>query len=136
MSTTRRNFLARSAVALAAPAFIPASALGKDGHTAPSNRVTVAAIGTGRRMLKAVLPAFMEQSDVRCVAVADCFAERRRGAKQQVDTFYKNNDCVMTRYHEEILNRGDIDAVLVGTGDRWHAVLSVLAGKAGKDVYT
>ena len=52
-----------------------------------------------------------------------------------VDRAYGNKDCKAYRFHEELLGRNDIDAVLVATGDRWHAVLSVLAAKAGKDVY-
>jgi predicted dehydrogenase len=135
MQTTRRRFLTRSATALAAPAFIPASALGLDDHTAPSNRITVGAIGIGQRMTRAVLPAFMNEADVQCVAVADCFEARRLTGKREVDKFYKNTDCVMMRFHEEILERDDIDAVLIATGDRWHAVLSVIAARAGKDVY-
>ena len=52
-----------------------------------------------------------------------------------VDKHYANNDCQAYRFHEDILQRDDIDAVLIVTGDRWHAVLSVLATRAGKDVY-
>jgi len=37
--------------------------------------------------------------------------------------------------HEELLAREDIDVVLIATGDRWHAVMSMLASRAGKDVY-
>jgi predicted dehydrogenase len=78
---------------------------------------------------------FLEQKDVRCLAVCDCFADRRNQGKAMVDRHYGNADCVATRSHEDLLCRSDLDALLVVTGDRWHAVLSALAARAGKDVY-
>jgi predicted dehydrogenase len=133
-SITRRNFLVRSAAAAMAPYIIPGSALGKNGSVAPSNRIVIAAIGMGDRN-KVVTGHFLKQQDVQCVAVCDCFQDRRKLAKIMVDTHYDNYDCVATRFQEEILHRKDIDAVVIATGDRWHAVLSTLAAKAGKDVY-
>jgi predicted dehydrogenase len=133
-TTTRRKFLAGAAAAAAAPWFIPASVLGHDGEVAPSNRITLAAIGLGGRNTSN-LTHFLRQPDVRCLAVCDCFADRRRNAKGMVDGHYGNQDCIATRFHEEVFARPDLDAVLIGTGDRWHGVLSMLAAKAGKDVY-
>ncbi len=78
---------------------------------------------------------FLEAEDARVVAVCDLFTERRDQAKQVVDAHYGNQDCRSVRFHEEVLGREDIDAVVVGTGDRWHAVMSSLAAKAGKDIY-
>lgn len=134
--TTRRHFLARSAAAVvAAPYIIPACARSNNSRVAPSNRVTVAGIGMGNRMMKAIMPHFLAQHDVQYVAVSDCFAGRRQSAKATVDHYYGNTDCIATRHHEEIIERDDIDAVLIATGDRWHAVLSALAASVGKDVY-
>jgi predicted dehydrogenase len=113
---------------------MPASTLGKDGHVAPSNRVVMAAIGTGGRAM-GLLGWFMAHPEARFVAVCDCFADRRKRSKSIVDNRYGNKDCATTRFHEEILARDDVDAVLIGTGDRWHTPLSILAAKAGKDVY-
>ncbi|MBL8797617.1 MAG: Gfo/Idh/MocA family oxidoreductase, partial [Planctomycetia bacterium] len=56
--------------------------------------------------------------------------------KQLVDQHYNNQDCKLYRDFRELLDRKDIDAVLVATGDRWHAPASILAAKAGKDVYS
>jgi predicted dehydrogenase len=100
----------------------------------PSDRITLAAIGTGARG-RFALSHFLEQKDVRVVAVCDCFAERRQMAKAAVDRHYGNTDCAAYRFHEQVLERKDIDAVLIAGGDRWHAVLSSLAARAGKDVY-
>ena len=53
-----------------------------------------------------------------------------------MDVHYKNKDCAVYRDFRELLDRKDIDAVLIATGDRWHAPASILAAKAGKDVYS
>jgi len=73
---------------------------------------------------------------VRCVAIADVQASRRDAGKTMVDTHYGNSDCKLYRDFRELLDRPDIDAVLVATGDRWHAAASMLAAQAGKDVYS
>lgn len=135
-SLTRRDLLKRSAgVVLAAPWFVPAAALGRDGKTAASERITLGVIGIGPRCtydLKAMLPF----PDIRCLAIADVQAKRREAGKALVDTHYGNKDCVLYRDFRELLDRKDIDAVLIATGDRWHAPASILAAKAGKDVYS
>ena len=78
----------------------------------------------------------LAQADVRCVAIADVQARRRADGKALVDGHYGNNDCVLYRDFRELLARPDIDAVLIATGDRWHAAASILAAQAGKDVYS
>src|SRR3954465_5591075 len=74
--------------------------------------------------------------DVRCLAIADVQASRRDAGKALVDKHYGNKDCVVYRDFRELLDRKDIDAVLIATGDRWHAPASMLAARAGKDVYS
>jgi predicted dehydrogenase len=135
---SRRKFLKQSIAATGAaalPAIIPAIALGRAAATAPSERITLGVIGIGPRMtydLGGVLP----KSDVRCVAICDVQASRREAGKKLVDQHYGNKDCVLYRDFRELLARADIDAVMIGTGDRWHAPASILAAKAGKDVYS
>lgn len=121
---------------LASIAFIPSFTLGREGSTAPSDRIRIAAIGTSNRFMGALMPAFIQQEDVRLVAVCDCWNDRREKAKAAIDMRYENDECKIHRFHEEILERSDIDAVILATGDRWHAVLSALAARAGKDVYS
>ena len=53
-----------------------------------------------------------------------------------VDDHYGNRDCAVYRDMFEVFGRSDIDAVLIATGDHWHALASILAMKAGKDVYS
>ena len=134
---SRRDFVVGGVAvgsALAAPWIVPASVLGRDGNVAPSERLTLAAIGQGGRG-RHVLGHFMREQDLQCVAVCDCRADRLDQAKAAVDQHYENQDCRAYRLHEEVLGRADIDAVLIATGDRWHTPLSILAARAGKDIY-
>ena len=136
---TRRRFMRRAATAVgtavAAPTIIPASALGKDGAVAPSDRIVLGAIGIGSRG-RYVLGCMLGEADVQFVAIADVQASRRQAVKAMADEKYGNTDCVMYRDMFDVLGRKDIDSVLIATGDRWHALASILAAKAGKDIYS
>ncbi|HWB11246.1 MAG TPA: Gfo/Idh/MocA family oxidoreductase [Pirellulales bacterium] len=135
---TRREFLRKSAAAgavLAAPTIVPARALGRAKSTAPSETITLGVIGIGPRCTYD-LKAMLGLSDIRCLAIADVQASRRDAGKTLVDTHYGNQDCKLYRDFRELLDRKDIDAVLIATGDRWHAPASMLAAEAGKDVYS
>ena len=132
---SRRQMLGAGAgAALALPAFLPASALGRDGALAPSQRITLGAVGLGGRGT-GVLRSFMSNRDVQFTAICDIRRIRREAIKQMADDHYGNNDCAMYRDMHEILGRQDIDAVLIATGDRWHTMASITAAKAGKDVF-
>lgn len=131
---SRRDFLMGS-VAATASLSMSAEVLGRQGATSASDKIALGIVGIGPRCtynLKAILPF----TDVRCVAIADVQANRREAGKLLVDQHYENRDCVLYRDFRELLDRPDIDAVLVATGDRWHAAASILAAKAGKDVYS
>ena len=135
-SPTRRTFLRATAAALAAPTIVPASVFGRDGRVPPSERIIMAGIGIGSRGSH-VLQWMMRESDIRFVAVCDARKERRAAVKQMIDRWYGNNDCATYRDIRGFLAaRPDIDAVLIATGDRWHALASILAMRAGKDVYS
>jgi predicted dehydrogenase len=75
-------------------------------------------------------------NDIRCVAIADVQANRREAGQTLVNKHYGNSDCAVYRDFRELLDRRDIDAVLIATGDRWHGPASILAAQAGKDVYS
>ncbi|MCU0781246.1 MAG: Gfo/Idh/MocA family oxidoreductase, partial [Akkermansiaceae bacterium] len=134
MNTTRRSFLKRAAAIAGMPAIIPASALGRDGTTAPSNRIVVGGIGLGPRG-RHILGCLLPHADAQFVAIADPQLERREIIRKTVNRHYGNEDCKTYRDLRELLSRDDIDAVLIATGDRWHAPASILAAKAGKDIY-
>jgi predicted dehydrogenase len=135
----RRAYLKTAAAAGAAcvaPTIIPASALGLGGAVAPSERVVLGGIGIGSRG-QFDLNWMLREKDVQFVAICDARKVRREAVKALVDKRYENNDCKMYPEMREFLaERPDIDAVLIATGDRWHAQATILAMRAGKDVYS
>lgn len=117
------------------PCFIPAYALGRGGAVAPSERIVLGGIGLGPRG-QYDLSVMLPEQDVQFVAICDVQRSRREKVKQMADAHYGNADCRMYSDLFELLDRADIDAVLIATGDHWHAMASLLAAKAGKDVYS
>jgi predicted dehydrogenase len=73
--------------------------------------------------------------ETRVLAVCDVDTTRRNEAKQKVDKNYKNSDCAAYNDFREIITRKDIDAVCIATPDHWHAIPTLAALRAGKDVY-
>lgn len=136
-ANSRRHFLkAATAAGVAAmtPTIIPSSALGLDGAVPPSERVVVGGIGIGNRGTYD-LGCFLEQKDVQFVAVCDVKESRRVAVKKIADAKHGNEDCTMHRDYRELLDRTDIDAVLIATGPNWHCTMAMAAAKAGKDMY-
>jgi predicted dehydrogenase len=103
--------------------------------TAAADKITLGVIGIGPRGTYD-LQAMLNLPDVHCVAIADVQQSRRDAGKAIVDKHYGNTDCQSYRDFREILDRADIDTVLIATGDRWHALASIMAADAGKDVYS
>jgi predicted dehydrogenase len=78
----------------------------------------------------------LAEADVQFVAICDPNKSRRELIKKIVDDKYANRDCLTyPDLREYLAQRTDLDAVLIATGDRWHALASVMAMRAGKDVY-
>lgn len=134
---SRREFLRISAAAsatVAMPYFVPSSALGRDGATAPSERISVGMIGTGG-MGSGHLDWLAQQGDVEVVAVCDVDAAHLAKAKELVDAKSGKTGCATFHDFRELVARPDIDAVFVVTPDHWHALAALAAIRAGKDVY-
>jgi len=135
----RRSFLKSSLGSLALPTIVPSSVLANRVRTQPqvlppSETIRLGVIGIGPRGtydLQAMLP----MPDVACVAVADVQRERREAAKQLLNQHPGQGRCEFLPDFRSLLDRRDIDAVLIATGDRWHARAAILAAQAGKDVY-
>src|SRR5262245_35117414 len=129
----RRRFLktalSAAGAAIAAPTIIPSSALGLDGTVAPSERVIVGGIGIGNRGTYD-LGCFLEQKDVQFAAVCDVKEARRIAVKKVADQKYGNKDCAQYRDFRELLDRDDIDAMLIATGPNWHATAATYAARA------
>lgn len=136
---SRRQFLRHTAAGLAAavaPAVVPGTALGLNGSVCPSERIVLGGLGVGNRGT-GVLTWMLPEKDVQFVAICDAKKSSREAIKRLVDGKYGNTDCKMYRDMREFLaTRTDIDALLIATGDRWHATASTLAMRSGKDVYS
>ena len=139
-SISRRDLL-KKASALAAPMIIPASALGKDGTTAPSNRINMGLIGHGL-IMGGHRGYHLQRKDVQVMAVCDVHEGHRQRGLNDVEKAYGERKasgaykgCDAYNEFERIMDRDDIDAVVVGTPDHWHAPISVAAMRSGKDVY-
>lgn len=153
-TSSRRHFLRRSATvlgaALAAPCVIPASALGRGGAMAPSERTTMGFIGVGGQGGGHLLGGawtyipggYSARKDVQVLAVCDIWKDRRERATQRVNQQYaaaygQGNYKACESYVDfrQVLERPDIDAVLIATPAHWHAIMAIMAVQAGKDVY-
>jgi predicted dehydrogenase len=121
---------------IALPTFIPASALGKDGHVAPSNRLTLAQIGLGR-MGGGHTRRLAYDPAVEFLAVCDVDRIRREATLAVIAEAYadRTNRCTAYNDYREILARADIDAVVIVTPDHWHTPMAMEAAQAGKDIY-
>ncbi len=136
----RREFIKSAAgagaLAAAAPMVIEAASLGMGGRAAPNSRIVFGGIGIGNRG-RGDLEWLMRNNDVQFVATCDPNRKRREDVKKMVDAKYGNQDCrLYSDVREFLAARPDIDAMLVTTGDRWHATASIMAMRAGKDVYS
>jgi len=150
----RRHFLRRTtgalAVAAAAPTIIPASALGKGGAKSPSERITMGFIGVGGQGSGHLLGGawtyvpggYSARRDVQVLAVCDAWKDRRENATKRVNENYAQmfgqgtyRSCEPYRDFRDVLARPDIDAVLIASPIHWHGVMTIMAAKAGKDIY-
>jgi predicted dehydrogenase len=142
---SRREFLAATGTGVAAaaaaagfPAIVPSSVLGAN---APSKRINIGAIGTGRISRAHDLPNLWKYDTARIMAACDLDKSRVQDAKALVDGYYakqtgKPYNGVKTygSFHELLANP-DVDAVVISTPDHWHAIIAMHAVAAGKDVY-
>ena len=141
-SLSRRRFLLGGAGALGAvvalPTIVPSSVLGAN---APSQRINLGMIGMGL-MMGGHLNGMLRRSDTQVLAVCDVDQPKLKNSQAKVDKTYAGKTasgtykgCAAYTEYEELCARPDIDAVFVITPDHWHALCSLAAIKAGKDVY-
>jgi predicted dehydrogenase len=130
MNTNRRKFIKHTAVAAAAVSVAPSLL---NACASPNEKINVALIGC-RSMGWSDLDAFLKQDNVDCVALCDVDSkileeraaevEKRTGTRPQTIGDFRR-----------ILENKDIDAVILGTPDHWHAIMMMMALEAGKHVY-
>jgi predicted dehydrogenase len=135
---TRRDFLRKSAVAsvaaLAAPYIVSTHVLGGEVGTAPSDKIGVGVIGTGG-MGRGHLGWILGQPDLVTHAVCDVDKGHLQQALDMAKTAEGGKECKAFTDFRELLAHPGIDAVWVVTPDHWHALITVAAAEAGKDVY-
>ncbi len=135
-SLSRRDFmrLGAGAAALGAATKVtfldPGPLWASPGPVPPSDRVRFGIIGTGVRGCE-LLQASSRVPGVECVAASDLYDSRHIAAKEAL----RGKDIFTTREYRRVLDRKDIDAVIVATTDHWHRKIVAEAAEAGKDVY-
>jgi predicted dehydrogenase len=149
----RRDFLRSTAVAAAAafgaPSVLPSSVFGAN---APSNRITLGIIGCGNQSTVDV-PEWLKNDDAQIVAVCDVnkasYGYRdekqylgREPVREKIQAHYAKKTPSgqykgVDAYTDflEVIGRKDIDAVAIIVPDQWHAIMTIMAAKVGKDIY-
>jgi predicted dehydrogenase len=130
--STRRQFLAATT---AGAALLPGLTKVAAAQRSANDQIQLGVIGIGPRC-RTDLRGMLPHNNVRCVAIADVQESRRISGKAFVDDIQGNNACELHRDFRKLLERQDVDAVLIATGDRWHTDATILAAEAGKDVYS
>lgn len=128
---TRRDCLKQALLTGTAFTIIPSRLWGRN---APSKRVNIAMIGTGRQGTEVNLKTFLGMSNVRVVAVCDVDRLRAGYAKALVDQAYGNQECRVYDDFREAFDLPGLDAVMISTTDHWHAIQSLMAMKNGLHV--
>ena len=134
----RREFLRTASLAAAGaagfPTIVRASALGRAGRPAPSDRIVMAGVGFGMQGIPN-MRAFLENGDVEWVAVCDVDRRHLDEARTIVDEHHGTRSCAVYRDFRELFARRDLEAVSIAVPDHWHAILAISAVRAGLDVY-
>ena len=113
-----------AAAGFAAPAFFPSTARGNGDTPPPSERVTLGHIGVGGRG-SFLINAAQRAQGIQSLAVADCYEDRRESAAAAIQgTAYAD--------FRRILDRKDIDGVIIATPDHWHVPIAVMAARGRK----
>jgi predicted dehydrogenase len=125
---SRREFLGMIGGAGAAAAGTLATLESARGYAA-NDTIEVACLGTGGRC-RTLMKSLAQVPGVRLAAVCDIYDAHLDAAKKLADP-----KALATKHYHELLDRKDIDAVLIGSPDHWHVPMAVDACNAGKDVY-
>jgi len=136
--TTRRSFIKQTSVAATGLAFSNLTLLRPERVLGANDRIRVAIVGAGDRMMSALVPAFMGLADklnFEMVAVCDIWNKIREGSAAKIAEKYKVKEPDKVRNTDELYARKDIDAVMIATADFQHAYHTIEAIRAGKDVY-
>jgi predicted dehydrogenase len=131
---SRRRFIAAAGAAIALPTIIPASALGREGRPAPSERITMGIVGCGGQG-SSNTDAFLGHNNCQVVAACDVDKKHLEHLANTVNGHYKNSDCKVYHDYRELMARDDIDTVMLALPDHWHELGAVEAARHKKDIY-
>ena len=131
---SRRHFIATTAAAVAAPAFIPARVFGAEDRPAASERITLGVVGWGMQG-PGNTAAFLRQKNCQVVAACDLDKNHLDAAVNTINNHYGNTDCKAYHDYHELMARTDIDAVMLAVPDGWHALVATEAANHKKDIY-
>ncbi|MCB0664720.1 MAG: Gfo/Idh/MocA family oxidoreductase [Saprospiraceae bacterium] len=136
--SNRRDFIKK--VSLFGSVFIvPRHVLGGKGFIAPSDKIGLGFIGTGKQA-RGLASRFSKLKDVTLPAGCDVDSQKLNLFKNHVAQVTMENqgmkqDCMIYEDYNDLLSSSQVDAVVIATPDHWHAIQSIDAMKAGKDVY-
>jgi predicted dehydrogenase len=138
---SRRQFLKSAAGSAAAsvvfPYLVPSTVF---GVSAPSERITLGFIGTGKQS-KHLMKSFLNSPGTQVLAACDVDKLKLARGRKIVEDFYAGKNggsykgCDTYGYFRDLLARDDIDAVVIATPDHWHAIIVIESARAGKDIY-
>lgn len=134
--TTRRNFLRQSATAIAAGLILPETlraGIPAQKKPAPSDQLNIALIGC-RSMGWANLSDTMNHPGLNCIALCDIDSGILNNRAAEAEKNWGRRPELFGDYRR-LLERKDLDAVIIGTPDHWHCLMMTDACAAGKDVY-
>ena len=141
---TRRVFLkgaAAAAATAAAPHVLTSGALGGPAKASASDTVRMGFIGVGGHGIGRNLNMFLPQRDAQAVALCDVDDRNLTRGRTTAEGHYKGRGrpddakgIFLTKDFRRVLDRRDVDAVMVSTPDHWHCLISTWAVRAGKDV--
>ena len=140
MSTTinRRKFIENSATAALAFTILPRQVLGGRGRVTPGDRINLGYIGVGKQA-HGLLEYIGGCKETTVLAACDVDQKKLASFKAAAEANNKTKNVTTPvetyKYYRELLERKDIDAVVIATPDHWHAQVAVDAAKAGKDIY-
>ena len=132
----RRKFLRTAGAGIAGLTIIPSFASART--LAPSDTVRLGFIGLGQQAMF-LMSGFLQIPGVEIVAGCDVYGIKRERFLKRATDFYskagKNIKPDLYEKYTDVLERKDIDAVVIATPDHWHAIIAIAACNAGKDVY-
>ncbi len=135
---SRRDFMSYSALGLASLTILPSWVMPDGTKVAPSDRIVLGFIGLGRQG-RSDFRSFASCPGVQVAACCDVDSIKRERFRRDVARWQQQNDmnerCDMYEFYEDLLDRKDIDVVCIATPDHWHALISIDALDAGKDLY-